>query len=69
MIRRNNLASVRNLSCSFAFMVAFFGDASYAIAQIPGTFSATGSMTSPRLGHTALLLPNGKVFIDGGISS
>jgi hypothetical protein len=31
-----------------------------------GTFSATGSMTTPRAQFTAALLPNGKVLIAGG---
>ena len=57
------------MKTSFVLPLLLLGAAGHgaiALAQSPGTFSATGSMTTPRAGHTATLLTNGKVLIAGG---
>jgi hypothetical protein len=48
------------------FLLFLLRGASVATAQVAGTFESAGNMTTPRTGHTATLLMNGKVLITGG---
>jgi hypothetical protein len=51
----------------YSLLTAFlFSPALEAAAQTAGTFIPAGYMTAARGGHTAVLLPNGKVLIIGG---
>lgn len=49
--------------------VAFVVSTIPAFAQNSGTWTATGTLNLPRIGHTATLLPNGQVLVAGGEDS
>jgi hypothetical protein len=59
---------IRGSSCAgfVVLLIAGVSGTAIATAQSPGTFTATGSMTTARAFHTATLLANGTVLIAGG---
>src|SRR5579871_6725756 len=47
-------------------LIVLAGSGHPALAQSQGAFAPTSDMSSARMGHTATLLPDGKVLIAGG---
>jgi hypothetical protein len=64
-IRNDNGVAMTNIFL-LLLLLGLIGHCSVVIAQAPGTFTATGNMSTPRDQHTATLLPSGKVLITGG---
>ena len=55
------------LGCALSLVLLVFGGhEETALAQSPGSFTPTGSMTMPRFSHTSTLLADGRVLIAGG---
>jgi hypothetical protein len=57
------------LKAGFVLVLGVAGQRLPATAQSPGTFAATGNMTTARARHTATLLHNGKILMAGGSAS
>ena len=64
MIKRNT-----SQICLWVGMVLMLAVSAKASTLAPGTWTQTGNLNFGRYGHTATLLPNGKVLVAGGANS
>src|SRR5947208_2255221 len=66
------MVRITSLKRSSVLPLLFLGvvsQSSVVRAQSADTFTPTGALNTGRFGHTATLLPNGKVLIAGGVYS
>jgi N-acetylneuraminic acid mutarotase len=63
------LAAVRMLGLASTLAIGLLAAPFPAFAASSGTWAITGSLNTPRAGHSATLLPNGQVLVAGGESS
>ena len=69
MIRENvnQFAAIRRPVLTTLFVIGLVGSTPFPLlAQTSGAWTTTGSLNTPRQGHTATLLQNGDVLVVGG---
>jgi hypothetical protein len=70
MISIHRLAAVPTLVSAALFAIGLVASTPLTVlAQASGTWTNTGTLNTPRNGHTATLLANGQVLVAGGASS